>query len=156
MPVEPRTSWHAPAEEAPRTPSEGRSRNMRAIRRTDTKPELRLRSALHSLGYRFRKDFRIDLPSGARVRPDIVFTRRRVAVFVDGCFWHACPLHGRTPVVNDSYWTPKLQRTVERDTQATQDLRAAGWTVVRVWEHEPLDTCVATVVAALTSDSGTT
>ena len=64
---------------------------MRANRRTDTKPELALRSALHRQGFRFRKDFRLDLDGGARVRPDIAFTARRVAVFVDGCFWHVCP-----------------------------------------------------------------
>ena len=64
---------------------------MRANRRTDTKPELALRHALHRLGYRYRKDYRLDLDSGRRVRPDIAFTARKVAVFVDGCFWHACP-----------------------------------------------------------------
>jgi DNA mismatch endonuclease (patch repair protein) len=128
---------------------------MRANRRTNTKPEVALRSALHRLGYRYRKDYRLDLgdrPSGpgrARVRPDIVFTARKVAVFVDGCFWHACPEHGRQPTVNEWYWTPKLRRNVERDRAADSALEAAGWRVVRLWEHVPVGTAVDEVVAAL-------
>jgi DNA mismatch endonuclease (patch repair protein) len=122
---------------------------MRAIKRTGTKPELALRSALHRQGYRFRKDYRLDLASGTRVRPDIAFTARRVAVFVDGCFWHVCPEHGRDPSVNEWYWAPKLRRNMERDRAADAALAAAGWQVVRVWEHEPLDVAIAAVVAAL-------
>jgi len=91
---------------------------MAAIRRRDTKPELALRRALHGRGYRYRKDLRLDLDSGARVRPDIVFTARRVAVFVDGCFWHCCPEHGTRPANNTWYWEPKLARNVERDRAA--------------------------------------
>lgn len=121
---------------------------MRAIRRVNTKPELALRSALHRLGYRFRKDLRLDL-EGARVRPDIAFTARRVAVFVDGCFWHACPEHGGKPSVNQSYWGPKLRRNVERDRAADAALATAGWRVVRVWEHVALADAVAEVVDAL-------
>jgi DNA mismatch endonuclease, patch repair protein len=122
---------------------------MRAIRRTDTKPEVALRQALHRQGYRFRKDYRLDLADGKRVRPDIAFTARRVAVFVDGCFWHACPEHGGKPAKNTWYWEPKLQRNVERDRVADAALSAAGWDVVRVWEHESLDAAVTAVLAAL-------
>jgi DNA mismatch endonuclease, patch repair protein len=121
---------------------------MRANRRTDTKPELALRRALHGRGLRYRKDYRLDL-AGARVRPDIAFTARRVAVFVDGCFWHVCPEHGTKPANNTWYWGPKLTRNVERDRAADAALAAAGWDVVRVWEHEPLEAAVAAVVAAL-------
>jgi DNA mismatch endonuclease, patch repair protein len=121
---------------------------MRAIRRTNTKPEIALRSALHRLGYRFRKDFRIDLPE-TRVRPDIVFTAHKVAVFVDGCFWHCCPEHGQKPATNEWYWSPKLLRNVERDQFVTAALTAAGWSVVRIWEHEPLDDAVSLVRASL-------
>ena len=138
--------------EAPRYPkasSEGRSANMRAIRRTDTKPELALRRALHRMGYRFRKDYRLDLDTGQRVRPDVAFTARKVAVFVDGCFWHACPDHGSRPAVNQGYWAPKLLRNVERDRAADSALELAGWRVVRLWEHVPLEAAVAAVVAAL-------
>ncbi len=122
---------------------------MRANRRTDTKPEIALRHALHRQGYRYRKDYRLDLAPGSRVRPDIAFTARRVAVFVDGCFWHACPQHGTRPASNTWYWGPKLQRNVERDRAADAALAAAGWQVVRVWEHETLEDAVAAVTAAL-------
>jgi DNA mismatch endonuclease (patch repair protein) len=122
---------------------------MRANRRTDTKPELALRHALHRLGYRYRKDYRLDLEGGRRVRPDIAFTARKLAVFVDGCFWHACPEHGSKPRANEWYWGPKLVRNVERDRINDAALILAGWTVVRLWEHVPLDEAVSTVVTAL-------
>ena len=122
---------------------------MRANRRKDTKPELALRRALHSRGYRYRKDYRLDLAGGTRVRPDIAFTARKVAVFVDGCFWHGCPQHGSRPAVNVWYWEPKLRRNTERDRAADAALAEAGWAVVRVWEHESLEAAVASVVAAL-------
>jgi DNA mismatch endonuclease (patch repair protein) len=128
---------------------------MRANRRTDTKPELALRRALHGMGYRYRKDYRLDL-TGARVRPDIAFTARRVAVFVDGCFWHCCPEHGTQPAANTWYWQPKLARNVERDRTADAELAAAGWRVVRVWEHETLEGAIAAVVLALGSSPGAT
>ena len=126
---------------------------MRAIRRTDTKPELALRRALHRMGYRFRKDYRLDLDTGQRVRPDVAFTARKVAVFVDGCFWHACPDHGSKPSVNQGYWAPKLLRNVERDRAADSALELAGWRVVRLWEHVPLEAAVAAVVTALGTSS---
>ena len=131
---------------------------MKANRRTDTKPELALRHALHRLGYRYRKDYRLDLASGRRVRPDIAFTARKVAVFVDGCFWHACPEHGSKPKANEWYWSPKLIRNVERDRINDAALILAGWTVVRLWEHVPLDEAVTTVVTAVQAsqtDAGT-
>ncbi|WP_256255753.1 very short patch repair endonuclease [Actinomadura madurae] len=137
-----------PKDTYPRPATEGRSRNMRANRRTDTKPEVNLRRALHARGYRYRKDFRLDLSEGVRVRPDIVFTARKVAVFVDGCFWHVCPEHGREPTSNEWYWTPKLRRNVERDRAADTALSAAGWQVVRVWEHETLPSAVEAVIEA--------
>ena len=123
---------------------------MRANRRSDTKPELALRHALHRLGYRYRKDYRLDLDGGRRVRPDIAFTARKVAVFVDGCFWHACPEHGSKPRANEWYWGPKLIKNVERDRVNDAALILAGWTVVRLWEHVPVDEAVGTVVTALT------
>lgn len=122
---------------------------MAAIRRRDIKPELRLRSALHAKGLRFRVDYRIDLAE-RRVRPDIAVTRRRVAVFVDGCFWHGCPDHGvRVDIQNEDYWRPKLTTTRQRDADAKMSLAAAGWSVVRVWEHEPLESAVASVLEDL-------
>ncbi|MFF7893580.1 very short patch repair endonuclease [Streptomyces sp. NPDC007907] len=140
------TSSTDPATPTPPTP--GRSRNMAAIKRRDTKPERTIRSLLHAAGKRYRVDLRLQL-EGARPRPDIVFTRARVAVFVDGCFWHCCPEHGRQPGVNGGYWGPKLQRNVARDRAADAALAAAGWTVVRVWEHEAPDEAAARIIATL-------
>ncbi|HUD39712.1 MAG TPA: very short patch repair endonuclease [Streptosporangiaceae bacterium] len=138
-----------PLKPYPMPSSPGRSANMRGNRRTDTKPELALRRALHGLGYRYRKDYRLDLASGVRVRPDIVFTAKRVAVFVDGCFWHCCPQHGSQPASNTWYWEPKLRRNVERDRAADAALGAAGWTVIRLWEHESLDAAISAVVTVI-------
>lgn len=129
----------------------GRSRNMQANRRSGTKPEVLLRSALFRMGYRYRKDFLLRLDEGVRVKPDIVFTARKVAVFVDGCFWHVCPEHGREPTTNEWYWTPKLRRNQERDRTVNAALQDAGWRVVRIWEHETLDDAVAAVVAVISS-----
>jgi DNA mismatch endonuclease (patch repair protein) len=100
----------------------------------ETAPEIALRSALHRMGFRFRKHTRAE-PS-VRCRADIVFSRERVAVFVDGCFWHCCPDHGTSPRTNSSYWSAKLARNAERDRDNTAALIAAGWTVLRFWEHE--------------------
>jgi DNA mismatch endonuclease (patch repair protein) len=123
---------------------------MRANPRRDTRPESQLRSLLHAQGYRFRKDLPIQV-AGGRVRPDIVFTRRRLAVFVDGCFWHRCPLHGTSPRANQWYWGPKLDRNVERDRWADERLHAVGWTVLRIWEHEDPAAAAAQVARALAS-----
>lgn len=103
---------------------------MRANPRRDTKPEIALRSLLHRRGLRFRKDLPIRLPERT-VRPDIVFTRQHLAVFVDGCFWHCCPIHGTRPKANTGYWRPKLERNVERDRIVNEQLRSAGWAVLR-------------------------
>ena len=117
-------------------------------RRTGTRPEVALRSALHAAGMRFRKDSRLDLGS-VKTRPDVVFTRAKVAVFVDGCFWHSCPDHATQPKRNADYWLPKLARNVQRDRDHDAALNAHSWIVVRIWEHEPLDRAVEFVAAAL-------
>lgn len=111
---------------------------MRANRKRDTRPELRLRSLLHRQGLRFRVNHEIVVP-GLRVRPDIVFVGRRLAVFVDGCFWHSCRWHGTRPRVNTHYWLPKLDRVKARDRKVRRLLTRAGWTVLRLWEHVPPD-----------------
>lgn len=87
------------------------------------------------MGLRYRVDYAIPI-AGRKPRPDIVFTRQRVAVFVDGCFWHGCPDHGGRPKLNSTYWSAKIARNRERDGEQAERLAAAGWTVVRVWEHE--------------------
>jgi DNA mismatch endonuclease, patch repair protein len=121
----------------------------RANRKVGTKPEALVRAILHRNGYRFRKDYPIKLPYRRSVRADIVFTKRRLAVFIDGCFWHRCPLHGTRPRSNPEYWDFKLQRNVDRDDTDNDDLRAAGWTVLRIWEHVPPIEAASHIVASL-------
>jgi DNA mismatch endonuclease (patch repair protein) len=108
---------------------------MRRNPRRDTQPEVAVRSELHRRGLRFRKDFPLRVP-GRIVRPDVTFPRARLAVFVDGCFWHACPTHGNQPRTNTDYWQPKLARNVARDRVVDAALASSGWRVLRAWEHE--------------------
>lgn len=115
--------------------SEAVAARMRSNRRRDSGPELALRAQLHRLGLRFRVDLAIRTPARV-VRPDVVFTRARLAVFVDGCFWHCCPEHGNVPRANSGYWRPKLERNVARDRAVDEALAHAGWRVLRAWEHE--------------------
>lgn len=124
----------------------------RANRRRDTGPELRIGSALHARGMRYRRDFPV-IAGDVRVRPDFVFTRRRVAVFVDGCYWHGCPDHGNIPKANSGYWTSKIARNRARDARVSDALRDSGWDVVRVWEHEPPSQAVVRVAAAVFGQS---
>ena len=108
------------------------TRMMRQARR-DTAPELALRRALHARGVRYRVDFPI--PRMPRRRADIVLTKARIAVFVDGCFWHSCPVHATFPAANAAWWREKLARNVERDRETDLHLIALGWVVLRYWEH---------------------
>lgn len=108
---------------------------MRANRRRDTAPELALRQVLHGLGLRYRVDFPIRPGEGRLIRPDIVFPARRIAVYVDGCFWHGCPLHGTRATTNRAYWDEKIATNKARDARITAALEADGWTVHRFWEH---------------------
>ena len=118
-------------------------------RRRDSGPELEIRRALHRLGKRFRVDYPIRVDKRRPLRPDIVFTRARVAVFVDGCFWHGCPEHGTRPRSNERYWTAKIEVNRRRDREQTTRLEQAGWRVVRIWEHEPPDRAAARIVDLL-------
>lgn len=125
---------------------------MRGNTRRDTKPEAMVRSLLHRRGLRFRKDYLISV-DGVRTHPDIVFTRWRLAVYIDGCFWHRCPEHGTTPASNVDYWVPKLKRNVERDHRATAALESAGWTVRRIWEHVPAEDAADSICDTLAACS---
>jgi DNA mismatch endonuclease (patch repair protein) len=125
---------------------------MRGNRRVNTKPEIAIRSALHRLGYRFRKDYRI-VDGDVRVAADIVFPKARVVVFIDGCFWHRCPEHGNSPRANGEYWRRKLDRNVARDRLVNEALEAIGWHVIRVWEHEGVETVVDRIQDALQAGS---
>ena len=120
--------------EAPVASSEAARATMRANRGRDTGPELAVRRALHRMGLRYRVDH--PLPFDRRRRADIVFTRPRVAVFIDGCFWHGCPDHGTTPRTNTRFWSEKIARNRGRDLETTERLEAEGWVVLRFWEHE--------------------
>ncbi|QBJ96826.1 very short patch repair endonuclease [Rhodococcus sp. ABRD24] len=124
------------------------SARMRAQRRRDTAPEVALRRELHRRGVRFFVD-RAPLP-GLRRRADLVFPRRRVAVYVDGCFWHSCPQHATAPKNNAQWWADKLAANVVRDRDTDVRITAAGWRVVRVWEHENPAEAADRVQAALT------
>lgn len=122
---------------------------MQSNRSRDTAPEIALRSELHRLGFRYRVNAR---PIKAiRRTADVVFTRCKVAVFVDGCFWHGCPDHYRAPTANNDYWSAKLDRNVARDTQVNALLSEEGWVVIRVWEHEPVEQAVARVAETVRS-----
>lgn len=131
-----------------RSSSTGRSRNMQAIRSRDTQPELAVRRRLHGLGLRYRVAMAPE-PS-LRRKADVVFTRARVAVFIDGCFWHGCPDHGRrTFKHNADYWSRKIATNIERDEDTSRKLRSAGWTVLRFWEHEDPDAVATSVKHAV-------
>jgi DNA mismatch endonuclease (patch repair protein) len=120
---------------------------MQANRSRDTGPELALRRELHRRGFRYRVNY-TPIP-GLRCRPDIVFTRRRIAVFVDGCYWHRCPQHATSPKANAAYWQAKFDRIVQRDRRNYENLASAGWVVIRVWEHESVEDGVRRILAAL-------
>lgn len=107
---------------------------MSGLARQDTAPELALRRALHALGLRYRIQVRV--PGNNRRRIDIAFTRAKVAVFVDGCYWHGCPEHGTRPKANREWWDWKIQRNRDRDADTNRLLDEQGWAVIRVWEHE--------------------
>jgi DNA mismatch endonuclease, patch repair protein len=142
------TRARAPAASYPTPTTPAVTAVMRANKKSDTLPEVRLRQELHRRGFRFRKHLQIRTTKLV-VRPDLVFTRRRVVVFVDGCFWHSCPWHGTRPSSNTDYWDAKLQRNRTRDAYVNRTLRSAGWTVLRVWEHADAESAADKVAAAL-------
>ena len=107
---------------------------MQGNRSRDTKPEMAVRSAVHRRGIRFRVSARPQ-PELARTA-DLVLRKTRIAVFVDGCYWHGCPDHHTQPATNSQYWADKIARNIERDSETTAYLQHAGWTVLRFWEHE--------------------
>lgn len=116
-------------------PSAALSERMSKLRRRDTKPEVELRRELHRMGLRFRLQARV--PGNNRRTIDIAFPRARLAVFVDGCFWHGCSEHQTHPATNPEWWSWKLARNVERDRDTDRLLAEADWKSLRVWEHEP-------------------
>lgn len=127
-----------------------RSQIMSRVGQRDTKPEITLRRHLWRLGFRYRTNYRIE-----GVRVDIAFTRARLAVFVDGCFWHSCPEHATRPSMNSAFWQAKFAANRERDERQSVRLREAGWTVMRCWEHDCRGECneaVARIQTVLASN----
>lgn len=138
---------HVPAH--PGASSESVSRRMSRAKRRETAPEIALRRALHARGLRYRVAYPI--PGQRRRTIDVAFTRRRLAVFVDGCFWHGCPEHGTAPSQNSSWWQAKFRANQARDRDTDAVLESMGWQVLRAWEHEPPE-AVADVVQRLLLD----
>ncbi len=123
------------------------SERMRSFPRRDTTPELVLRRELWRRGLRYRVDRPLD--GRRRRRADLTFVGAKVAVFVDGCFWHACPEHGTSPRANAAWWSEKLSRNVARDADTDAYLTSLGWTVLRFWEHEDMRAAADTVERAV-------
>jgi DNA mismatch endonuclease (patch repair protein) len=137
--------WVAP--EGSWASSAARRRNMQAIRSRDTKPEWLIRRLVHARGLRYRVSAR-PIPDLRRTA-DLVFRPAKVAVFIDGCYWHGCPEHYVPPRTNSGYWSDKVLRNVKRDRDTDQRLREAGWLVLRFWEHEQSDACADKIAATV-------
>ena len=132
-----------------RLSSVARSRLMGRVRHNGTDPEISLRRALWAAGLRYRLKARSNLPGS----PDILFPGAKLAVFVDGCFWHGCPIHGTLPKTRTEFWKSKISRNRERDAQVDVELVKMGWQVVRLWEHQigdELPMCVAVILSGVT------
>jgi len=127
---------------------------MRRTRRRDTSCEMAIRRELHAMGLRYRVDH--PLPFDRRRRADILFTKAKVAVFVDGCFWHGCPEHGTLPKANESWWKEKIDANKRRDTDTVRQLELLDWTVLRFWEHEDPAASAAATASCVRSRVGTT
>lgn len=127
--------------------TEGVRRSMRSNRSSGTRPEIRLRQALHRAGLRFRVQYPV--PSARRRRIDVAFPRLKVAVYIDGCFWHGCPQHPFTPKRNAEYWSGKFVANRARDAETEARLELHGWVVLRVWEHEAAEAAVERVLAVV-------
>lgn len=128
-------------------PAASTSKRMAATRPRDNPRELAVRSALHRLGLRYRVHQRL-IPGSSRTA-DLVFHRYRLAVFLDGCFWHGCPVHGTFPKTNADWWQKKIEMNKERDRSTNAILRAAGWNVLRIWEHVSVDETVLLITVEL-------
>lgn len=131
----------------PVRPSPEVSRRMALVRTRDTSPEVALRRILHGRGLRYRVHFRP--MRELRRHADIVFPSLKVAVFVDGCFWHGCPEHATWPKTNGAWWRGKLERNRARDVETVTCLVASGWLVIRVWEHEAADEAAGRIAEAV-------
>ena len=138
-------TFHVPAH--PGSTGVAISQRMRTLKRRDNDAELAVRRLLHASGYRYRVHYPV--PGMPRRTVDIAFTRAKVAVFIDGCFWHGCPDHGTQPVSNAGWWRAKLAANCGRDEDTSAHLEARAWTVLRSWEHEDPRVVFAAIASAL-------
>ena len=138
---------HAPEPERAKPADARVSRRYSTLARRDTSPEVELRRLLWRMGLRYRVQYKV--PGLPRRKVDIAFTRRKVAVQVDGCFWHGCPEHGTMPGRNSEWWRWKIARNRARDRDTDEKLEALGWTVIHIWEHEAPDDAAAAIARAL-------
>lgn len=129
--------------------SEANRKSMRGNKGRDTQPELAVRRLLHARGFRYRVNFRLE--RDLRRTADLVFTRARVAVFIDGCYWHGCPEHYTAPATNAPYWQDKVSTNRTRDAETNRILTERGWTVLRFWEHQPAVSVAESVAEAVAS-----
>ncbi|MZD05788.1 DNA mismatch endonuclease Vsr [Streptomyces sp. SID5785] len=118
----------------------------------NTGAELAVRRLLHAAGMRYRVEYPV--PGMPRRRIDIAFTRVKIAVLIDGCFWHGCPMHATQPKANAAWWREKLDRNMARDRETTEHLHAEGWTVLRFWEHEDPKDVAVRIATSLHKASG--
>jgi DNA mismatch endonuclease (patch repair protein) len=127
--------------------SDGVRRSMKSNRGKDTKLELRVRRALHARGLRYRLQRKV--PGSSRRTIDIAFPRQRIAVFIDGCFWHGCPIHHTVAKTNGDFWAAKVTRNRQRDRDTERMLAEAGWTTLRFWEHQSTEEIADAIVESL-------
>ncbi len=123
------------------------ARRMSVLRRRDNGPEMAVRRLLHRAGLRYRVSWPV--PGQRRRTIDIAFTRARLAVYIDGCFWHGCPIHATSPKANSKWWADKIAANRARDADVTAQLQGLGWTVMRFWEHEKPDEVTARILGHL-------
>jgi DNA mismatch endonuclease, patch repair protein len=131
--------------------SESARSRMRNTPRRDTLAEMRIRKRLHAMGLRYSVDAK--LQANMRRRADVVFKKARVAVFIDGCFWHGCPEHGTWPKANADFWREKILTNKRRDSDTDTILRRSGWEVLRIWEHEDPNAAAALIASRVRSRS---
>lgn len=137
----------------PQATNEGVRRSMRGNKKRDTRPELAVRRIVHAAGLRYR--VAAAPMRGVRRTADLLFRPSKVAVFIDGCFWHSCPVHRTSPKANSDYWLPKLERNIDRDKETTRILEDAGWLVLRFWDHQAPEEAAAAIIAAVRDRRGT-
>jgi DNA mismatch endonuclease, patch repair protein len=135
--------------EWPAPKSDATTSIMRSTRGYDTAPQLAVRSLLHRAGLRFRVRYSIILGPRRWTRPDVVFTRARLAVYIDGCFWHGCPEHRTHPRNNSAYWAAKIEGNIARDADTDRRLDDLGWHVLRAWKHEDPASVAARIADAV-------